>query len=138
MIGRTELSTEDNRNIVKSMWEALAAGDAETFFAGLADEVKFTVMGTTSLSLVTHGKQEMAEKILGPLAAALDGGMELKIDHFIAEGDWVVMQSRGFAVGKNGQSYNNHYCQVFRLRDGLVAEWTEYLDTAMLARILGE
>jgi uncharacterized protein len=132
------VSAPDNKAIVKSMWEALAAGDAETFFAALADDVKFTVMGTTSLSLITHGKQEMGEKILGPLAAALDGGMDLKLDNFIAEGGWVVMQSHGFAVGKNGQPYNNHYCQVFRLRGGLVTEWTEYLDTAMLARILDE
>lgn len=132
------MSASDNKAVVRSMWEALAAGDAETFFAALADDVKFTVMGTTSLSLVTRGKQEMAEKVLGPLAAALDGGMDLKLDNFIAEGDWVVMQSRGFAVGKNRQPYDNHYCQVFRLRDGLVAEWTEYLDTAMLARILDE
>ena len=44
----------------------------------------------------------------------------------------------GAARVKNGQPYNNHYAQVFRVRDGMVVEWIEYLDTAMLARILGE
>jgi ketosteroid isomerase-like protein len=48
------------------------------------------------------------------------------------------MQSRGFALGKNGQPYDKHYAQIFRLRDGLVVEWIEYLDTAMLARTLDE
>src|SRR4030081_2667768 len=54
------------------MWEAFTAGDKQKFFAAMADDIRFTMMGTTSLSLVTHRKQEMADKILRPLAAALD------------------------------------------------------------------
>jgi len=80
----------------------------------------------------------MIDRVLTPLAAALDGEMTVAIDNIIAEGDWVVMQSRSFGKGKNGQPYNNHYAQVFRVRDGMVVEWIEYLDTAMLARILSE
>ncbi len=127
-----------NKEVIRRMWEAFTAGDKQKFFAAMDDDIAFTVMGTTSLSVVTHGKKEMAAKVLAPLAEALDGEMTVAVDNIIAEGDWVVMQSRGFGRGKNGQQYNNHYAQVFRLRDGLVVEWTEYLDTAMLGRILGE
>ena len=127
-----------HKQVIRDMWEAFTAGDRQRFFAAMADDIKFTVMGTTRLSLVVQGKQEMADKILAPLAAALDGELTIAIDNLIAEGDWVVMQSRGFAKGKNGHSYNNHYAQVFRLRDGLIVEWVEYLDTAMLARLLNE
>jgi ketosteroid isomerase-like protein len=100
------------------MWEAFTAGDKQKFFAAMADDIRFTMMGTTSLSLVTHRKQEMADKILRPLAAALDGDVKVSVDNIIAEGDGVVMQSRGFALGKNGQPYDNHYAQIFRPRDG--------------------
>jgi len=128
----------NNKEVVRRMWEAFSAGDKQAFFAAMADDVKFTVMGTTSLSQVTRGKEEMIRRVLTPLAAALDGEMTIAIDNIIAEQDCVVMQSRGFGRGKNGKPYNNHYAQVFKLKDGLVVEWVEYLDTAMLAGILGE
>lgn len=127
-----------NKEIIEAMWTSLANGDFERFFAAMADDVKFTVMGTTRLSLVTSGKEDMLAKIMGPLSEAIDGEMKLEFDNFIAEGEWVVMQSRGTAVGKNGKPYNNRYCQVFRLESGLVKEWTEYLDTQMLADILDD
>jgi ketosteroid isomerase-like protein len=129
---------QSNKDLIRQMWEAFTACDRQKFFAVMADEIKFTVMGTTSLSLVTHGREEMIDRVLTPLAAALDGEMTVAIDNIVAEGDWVVMQSRSFGKGKNGQPYNNHYAQVFRVRDGMVVEWIEYLDTAMLARILSE
>ncbi|WNJ82178.1 nuclear transport factor 2 family protein (plasmid) [Cedecea neteri] len=126
----------DNKAIVRGMWEAYTNNDKEVFYAAMADDIKFTVMGTTRLSMVVHGKQEMADKIITPLTAAIEDGHKVVLDQFIGEGDWVVMLSRGFAVGKNGQPYNQHYAQIFRLEEGLVTEWTEYLDTGMLERIL--
>lgn len=128
----------DNKAIVKGMWEAYTNNDKETFFAAMADGIKFTVMGTTRLSLVVHGKQEMMEKIITPLAEAIADGHKIVLDQFICEEDWVVMLSRGFAVGKNGQPYDQHYAQIFRLFKGRVVEWIEYLDTGMLERILGD
>lgn len=94
---------QSNKDLIRQMWEAFTAGDRQKFFAVMADEFKFTVMGTTSLSLVTHGREEMIDRVLTPLAAALDGEMTVAIDNIIAEGDWVVMQSRSFGKGKNGQ-----------------------------------
>ncbi len=132
------MSQTENKALIANMWEAFSAGDKKAFFATMADDIKFTVMGSTSLSLVTHGKEEMAAKILKPLAAALDGDMTVTVDSIIADGEWVVMRSRGFGAGKNGQQYNNQYAQFFRVRDGLIAEWIEYLDTGMLERVLGE
>ena len=64
-----------NKDLIRQMWEALTAGDRQKFFAVMADDIKFTVMGTTSLSLVTHGREEIIDRVLTPLAAALDGEM---------------------------------------------------------------
>jgi ketosteroid isomerase-like protein len=45
---------QSNKDLIRQMWEAFTAGDRQKFFAVMADDIKFTVMGTTSLSLVTH------------------------------------------------------------------------------------
>ena len=57
---------QSNKDLIRQMWEAFTAGDRQKFFAVMADEIKFTVMGTTSLSLVTHGREEMIDRVLPP------------------------------------------------------------------------
>jgi uncharacterized protein len=37
---------------------------------------------------------------------------------------------------KNGKPYNNEYCYVIRLAGGQMRELTEYLDTALVERVL--
>jgi hypothetical protein len=50
--------------------------------------------------------------------------------HFlIAEGDIVVMEFDAKFSGWEGEAYHNHYCLVFVLRDGKIAEVREHADT---------
>src|SRR3984957_21035236 len=70
---RRTRSMQNNEDLIRQMWEAFTAGDRQKFFAVMADEIKFTVMGTTSLSLVTHGREEMIDRVVTPLAAAREG-----------------------------------------------------------------
>jgi hypothetical protein len=48
------------------------------------------------------------------------------------------MQARGKATTKSGKSYNNTYCQVFRIVNGKVQEVTEYLDTELVTSAFGK
>ena len=48
------------------------------------------------------------------------------------------IQSRGTAPTKAGGTHDNAYCQVLRLKNGKIMEWTEYLDTGEAARVLAE
>ena len=60
-------------------------------------------------------------------------------DNVIAEGDYVVVQSR--AQGrktKSGKDYNNTYCMVYRIVDGRVKEVTEYCDTELVTAAFGK
>jgi uncharacterized protein len=57
--------------------------------------------------------------------------------NFIADGDYVAVEARGDNVTKTGLRYDNHYCLVFRVVDGKIAEIKEYLDSALVERVLG-
>jgi ketosteroid isomerase-like protein len=48
------------------------------------------------------------------------------------------MQAHGKALSKNGRSYNNTYCHVFRIANGKVQEVTEYLDTELVTSAFGK
>jgi ketosteroid isomerase-like protein len=132
------MGAAENKQLIRNMIAELGKGNAQAFLGAMADDVSFTVMGTTKYSGTYKGKQDVVNKLLGPLTAQLEGGITLTPDNFVAEGDFVVMQARGSSKAKNGKSYNNHYCQIFRVANGKVHEITEYLDTELVTSVFGK
>jgi ketosteroid isomerase-like protein len=124
----------ENKELIRNMFVEMSKGNAEAFLGNLADNVCFTVIGTTRFSGTFNGKQEFLNKALAPLSAQLDGGISLTPDNFIADGDYVAMQARGKSNTKGGGTYNDTYCYIFRIANGKVQEATEYLDTELVTR----
>jgi len=131
------MSAADNKEIIRNMFAELSKGNSQAFLDQMADNVRFTIIGTTKYSGTCNGKQKLVNKVLGPLSAQLEGGLTITPDNFIAEGDYVALQARGNSRTKSGGTYNNTYCQVFRLANGKVQEVTEYLDTELVTRAFG-
>ncbi len=132
------MGAAENKQLIQTMFAELSKGNAEAFLGNMADNVRFTIIGTTKYSGTCNGKQELIQKVLAPLTAQLEGGLTITPENFIAEGDYVAMQARGKSTTKTGKSYNNTYCQVFRLANGKVQEVTEYLDTELVTSAFGK
>ncbi len=126
------MGAAENKQLIRDMFAELSKGNAQAFLGNMADNVRFTIIGTTKFSGTFNGKQELVNKVLTPLTSQLEGGLTITVDNLIAEGDHVVMQGRGKSTTKAGKSYNNTYCQVFRIANGKVQEITEYLDTELV------
>ena len=129
--------TEENKNIVRRFYESGNRGDMDTVVDLLADDIKWTNMGTTSLSGVYMGKAELMEKLIGPLFGRLKQGIHMDIQQLVAEGDHVVAVTSGSSETLDGRPYNNDYCWVIRIRDGKLAEVTEYSDTELITSVFG-
>ncbi|MBV8968127.1 MAG: hypothetical protein JO331_03580, partial [Verrucomicrobia bacterium] len=54
----------------------------------------------------------------------------------LADDDYVVVECQGDATTLSGARYANTYCLVIRLVDGRLREMTEYMDTALVERVL--
>ena len=131
------MSTETNKQTVMKFFEAGNRGDMDTCFGLIADDIRWTNMGTTSLSGTYSGKAELMEKLLGPLFGQLKQGIHMDVVRLVAEGDHVVAQTQGTAETLDGRPYNNSYCWVIRVRDGQFAELTEFMDTELAAAVFG-
>jgi ketosteroid isomerase-like protein len=127
----------ENKQLIRNMFAELSKGNSQAFLDAMADNVRFTIIGTSKYSGTYNGKQEVVNKLLMPLGAQLEGGLTITPDNFIAEGDYVAMQARGNSRTKSGGTYNNTYCQVFRVASGKVQEMTEYLDTELVTQAFG-
>ena len=132
------MGAAENKQIITNMFAELAKGNGAAFLDTMADDVKYTLQGRTKFSGTMNGKQEVIGKLLGPLGAELEGGIAITPYNFIAEGEFVVMLANGKAKAKNGKSYNNSYCHVFRIVGGKVKEINEYLDTALVDEAFGK
>ena len=128
--------SKSNKQVMADMFAALSAGDADGFLGPLADDVQWTIHGTTKFSGLYDGKADAAERLLGRLGAQL-GGLTVLVDDMVAEGDWVVGRGRGQARTATGQEYDNEYCWWYRIVDGTVVEIIEYLDTELVTTVLG-
>ncbi len=128
----------ENKQAVRHNFEQLANGNGAPLLDSLADDVQWTIIGTTSLSKTFNGKQDVIDGLLVPFGAALvDGHIHIHVDNMLGEGDFVVVQGRGEAMTKRGVAYNNTYCWVYRFWDGKIASITEYLDTELVTRAFG-
>lgn len=131
------MSPEDNKALVQTFYEAGNRGDMDACFDLIADDITWTNIGTTSLSGTYRGKQEVMDKLLGPLFGQLKAGISMDVEALIAEDDYVVALAKGTAETQDGRPYNNTYCHVMQLRDGEIVAVREYFDTALVGATFG-
>jgi ketosteroid isomerase-like protein len=93
-------------------------------------------MGTTTWSKTFQGKQAVSTDLFRPLFAQMVEERTFSAHRFIADGEYVVVEGRGYMTTKKGQPYNNCYCWIYRISDGKMKEITEYLDTQLVASVL--
>lgn len=83
------MGAAENKQFISNMFIELSKGNAEAFLGGIADDVRYTIIGTTKYSGTFNGKQELINKLLDPLTAQLEGGIAVTPDNLIADGDYV-------------------------------------------------
>ena len=132
------MGAAENKQLIETMFAELSRGNGAGYLEQLADDVRFTIIGSTKFSGTFDGKQDVVNRLLMPLMAALEGGLEVTPDRLVAEGDTVVVQAHGPSTTKTGKPYNNTYCQVFRIDGGKVKQITEYLDTELVNQAFGK
>jgi ketosteroid isomerase-like protein len=131
------MSEKNNKQIVRDFFDAGNRNDTDKLVAMIADDVIWTAVGRTRLSGTFRGKAELNEKLFGPLFGSLKQGIHMTEEQMIAEGDRVVAECSGKAETLDGKPYNNHYCWIIRIRDGQLAEVTEFADTELIASVFG-
>ena len=131
------MSITENKELVLGFFEDIAKGNIQGALDRMAEDLRFTLIGTTRFSGVCKSRKEFVDHILAPLGVQLEGPLTITTDNLIGEGDFVVAQSHGRSSTRKGVAYDNTYCHVFRIAGGKIREVTEYLDTELITRALG-
>ncbi|HTJ62862.1 MAG TPA: nuclear transport factor 2 family protein [Alphaproteobacteria bacterium] len=125
---------ERNKALVIKFFDALSRNDVPFLMDAYADDVKLYTMGNTLISGCFNKEQarEGAKQVLG----AFPKGIKFVIHDLTAEGDRVAVQAESHGDHVSGRHYNNKYHFFVRLRDGLITEFKEYMDTELVTEIL--
>ena len=130
------MGTAENKQLMQDIFAETAKGNGKPFVESLADDVRWTIIGTTPWSKTYVGKEAVLADLLGPLRAQFPHQNRITAHRFIAEGDLVVVEARGDVTTKAGTPYRNTYCWICRIAAGKVQELTEYADTALIEAAL--
>ena len=128
----------DAREVIESAVRAWADGDDNAFWRLLADDVQYSVIGTTPVSGEYDGRRAFFDGALRPMGALLSvGSRPLEYD-IVSDGSRVVLMWRGEGVMNNGAPYHQSYCWVLDVHDGLVRRIKAYLDTELVTALFNQ
>ncbi|WP_298162503.1 nuclear transport factor 2 family protein [Brevundimonas sp.] len=130
------MSTEANRATLVAIHDGLSRSDSRAFLDAMAEDFSWIMIGTTDWSGAYRGKATVRKELLRPLMKRFKSYRNAP-ERIIVDGDWAAVQCRGDAETVDGKRYDNTYCWVYRFRDGLIVELTEYMDTQLVIEALG-
>ena len=122
----------ETQQIVQQWCDHIAAGNAEAAFALFSDDIVYDLKGSTPVSGVYQGLDQIVNEFFVPWRKQIDGDLIVNVTELIGEGERVVALGRGDAKTVFGLRYDNDYCFVFTVRDGLITRVEEFLDTALI------
>jgi uncharacterized protein len=139
------MTVPSSKQRVIDAWQIFRTRDAKQISAlftetaeSLAPERNATARalgGTHAL----RGRERIAHFIAVEFGQLFVRDVQVEFRGFYADGDTVVVEERMSAVLANGRRYENDYCFVFELKQGLIERVREYMDTARGERaIFGE
>jgi uncharacterized protein len=122
------MSASENKAAAQAAYQAFANADIDGATKNLADDIEWIVPGASTISGTYRGKDEVVQLFLTLAGKSFTTTPE----HFIAEGDHVVVLTKTTADGQQSEQ-----ADVLTFRDDKVAKFQTAGDTALQEKIWG-
>ena len=134
------MSESRNVQIVKDAYAAFGRGDAQAIVAACDDNVEWHAVkgaeGVAPHAGLRRGRAQVAQ-FFQQVGGTIDF-QRFEPREFIAQGDQVVVvgEYEG-SLRQNGTKMTSDWVMVFTIRDGRIARFREWTDSAQLVRAYG-
>lgn len=122
---------------MEDIFAEMSTGNIDPFIDAMGEDMQWTWMGTGQWSHTFKGKESVVNELLAAVKSTLTEPFEVVVHHFIADGDYVVIEHSGKNTTPDGRLYNNKYCWVCRFSEGKLRELREYMDTELVTKTFG-
>ena len=124
---------EENVQVVKDFFAAMARGDKQRLLAFVAEDIEWIIPGDDwPLAGTRHGHAGLAD-LLETASKSIETSTELR--EFVAQGDRVMVL--GVATGRikaTNKTFKDDWVFAITVRNGKVTKIREYINTQALAR----
>ena len=122
---------EVNENIVRNFFAVLSSGNLENVRKTLHADASWTPMVKDVPGAGVHQPRDViVDDFLAPVRGMfVEGDPKVVVNNIFASGNLVCAETRAHGKLSNGNDYDNLYCWVFEIRDGLVYAIREYMDS---------
>jgi uncharacterized protein (TIGR02246 family) len=125
------------KELIAQAFTAWEAGDSQAVFKLMADDLQWTIIGTTEISGTYESREAFLTMVNTKLMPHFAGPLIPTVQHIFADGDRVAAQFSSHAPTHDGPDYDQNYCWVMQIVDGQIKRGTAYLDTALIDRVTG-
>ena len=121
----------NNVQLVTSAYEAFGRGDIQFIIDACTEDVDWLLPGPAEIPICGARKGKAGVRDFFETLAAEDDVLEFRPAQWVAQGDLVVAMGHYKARYRHNDAIaESDWCHVFTIRDGRVARWYEYTDTA--------
>ncbi len=105
-------------------WREATGGPFEL----LADDVEWTIVGSSPLARTYRSKQEFIDKVIAPFNGRMATPLVPTVRDIFADGDTVIILFDAEATAIDGKRYRNTYTWYFWMQDTMVIKAIAFFD----------
>lgn len=132
------MGVAENKALLRRIFDELLAGNSRALLSRTAENSRWTVTGSCPVSATYSSRQEFYDKALAAITRMLTARVKPTVRRILGDGEHVIVEWCGESKAKSGIPYNNEYCWVLTLKDGVITEGVIYCDTALVSRLFAE
>ncbi|RSM51922.1 ketosteroid isomerase [Actinoplanes sp. ATCC 53533] len=129
------MSAAPSKQLVIDAWQAFATRDADRIRDVFTSDAEWLAPAGNATARAldgTHhlvGRDRIVRFLADEFGTVFVDDVSIEFGGFHADGDTVVVEMRLRATLAHGGRYDNEYCLVFELEQGLIKRVREYMDT---------
>jgi ketosteroid isomerase-like protein len=127
---------EQSVDVVRGVYEAFGRGDVPAVLGAMADDIEWHEAEGMPYGGIYHGGEAVAQNVFGPITQDISD-FAVKPEEFIASGDAVAAVVRYTGTGQaTGKRLDLPAVHVFNVRDGKIAQFRQFIDTAKFLEVM--
>jgi uncharacterized protein len=128
--------SESNKDIVIAAWRTFSTRDPKKIEALFTEDAVWiapprngTALALGADEITQMNRKQIAYFIAHDFGRLFSTDVSINFTGIYEEGDTVVLELHVGAILSNGRRYDNDYCFVTKVRNGLISQMREYMDT---------
>jgi ketosteroid isomerase-like protein len=133
---RCAMNSEANRRAAIAAWQTFRTRDPGQIAAVFTEDAEWLAPANNATAVALKGpwhiisRDQIARVFATEVHKLFVADVAAEFRGFYADGNIVVIEQRLRATLANGNAYDNDYCFVLELENGLIRRVREYMDTA--------